>query len=248
MRPFLLIWRRELQAYFFSPLAYAVGIFFLLVMGYSFWLMVTLLAEGPAGVSAVSELFGSFLFWMPMLIVPPLLTMRLLAEESRSGTLESLMTTPVSEAAVILGKYAGALSFFVILWLPTLAYGLILDRCSAENVPLDWGPLLAAYCGTLLVGALYLAVGLFCSSLTSNQVVAAVAAFGLLTILFFSGFLGDVAPGGRLQALFDHVSSVKWMQDFSHGIVDTRPVVFHLSGAAFFLFSAARVLESRRWK
>lgn len=247
MRPFLLIWRREVQAFFLSPLAYAVGIFFLLVMGYSFWLMTSLLSEGPAGISAVGELFGSFLFWMPMLVVPPLLTMRLLAEENRSGTLEALMTTPVGEGEIVLGKYAGVLSFFVLLWIPTLAYGVILDRCSAENVPLDWGPLLAAYAGTLLVGAFYLAIGLFCSALTSNQVVAAIATFGILTVIFFSGFMGDVAPGGRLQAVFDHLSSVKWMQDFSRGIVDTRPAVFHLGGAALFLFAATRVLEARRW-
>lgn len=248
MRPFLLIWGRELLAFFLSPIAYVVGIFFLIVMGYSFWMLASLLTDGPAGISVMGELFGSLFFWMPMLIVCPVITMRLLAEEKRSGTMETLLTAPVGEGAVVAGKYAAAFTFYLTLWLPTLVYALVLRRFSAESAPLDPGTLLGGYIGAAVVGALYLAVGVFCSSLTSNQVVAAMAAFAFLAVLFFTGFLGDVTHHEGLRRLFNHISSVKHMQDYARGVVDTRSLVFHLGGAAFLLFAAARMLEARRWK
>lgn len=248
MRSFLLIWRRELTAYFFSPLAYVVMIFFLIIMGYSFWFLASLLAGGPAGISVMNELFGSFFFWMPMLIVAPVLTMRLLAEEKRTGTIETLLTAPVGDAAVVLGKYAGALSFFVVMWLPTAAYVFVLHRFSAESAPVDFGPLLAGYLGTLLVGAFYLSLGVFCSAITGNQIIAAMASFALLAVIFFAGLLGDSTQNEILRQVCDHISSVKHMRDFSRGAIDSRPVVFHLSGSALMLFLAIRVLDSRHWK
>lgn len=248
MRSFLLIWRRELMAYFLSPLAYVVTIFFLGVMGYSFWFLASLLAGGSTGVNVITELFGSFFFWLPILVTAPVLTMRLLAEEQQTGTLETLMTTPVGDTAVVLGKYAGALSFFVVMWAPTACYAFVLQRFSAEAAPVDPGPLLGAYAGLLLVGALYLAIGLFCSSITRNQVVAAMAAFALIVLVFFAGLMGESTRHEALRSFFNHISSVKHMRDFARGLIDTRPFVFHLGGAAFLLFATVRMLESRRWK
>ncbi len=248
MRSFSLIWCRELMAYFLSPLAYVIMIFFLAVMGYSFWFLAELLAGGNAGVSVMNELFGSFFFWMPMLVVTPVLTMRLLAEEKRSGTIETLLTAPVSDAAVVLGKYAGALSFFAVMWLPTAAYAFILRRLSAESAPIDAGPLLAGYLGTLLVAAFYLSWGVLCSALTGNQVIAAMATFAMLAMVFFAGLLGDSTHNELLRQACNYISSVKHMRDFARGAIDSRPIVFHLSGAAFLLFAAIRLLDSRHWK
>lgn len=248
MRTFLLLWRREVMSYFLSPLAYVVMIFFLVVMGYSFWFLTSLLAGGSPGINVVNELFGSFFFWLPMLVTAPMLTMRVLAEEKRSGTIETLLTAPVSDAAIVLGKYAGALSFFVVMWLPTAAYAFVLQRFSAESAPVDFGPLLGGYLGAFLVGALYLAAGVFCSALTSNQIIAAMASFALLGLLFFAGMLGDATQNERVREICDYASSVKFMRDFARGVIDTRPVVFHLSGAAFLLFAAIRILEARHWK
>lgn len=248
MRPFLLIWGRELLAFFLSPVAYVVGIFFLIVMGYSFWLLATLLTDGPAGISVMGELFGSLFFWMPMLIVCPVITMRLIAEEKRSGTMETLLTAPVGEGSVVAGKFAAAYTFYLSLWIPTLVYAFVLRRFSAESAPLDLGPLVGGYIGAAVVGALYVAAGVFCSALTSNQVVAAMASFALLTVLFFTGFLGDVTHHELLRQVFNHASSVKHMQDYARGTIDTRSIVFHLSGASLLLFAATRVLEARRWK
>lgn len=248
MRRFILIWKREVMGYFLSPVAYVVSIFFLLIMGYSFWLLCRLLADGKAGVAVMSELFGSFFFWLPMLVVAPLLTMRLIAEEKRSGTLETLLTAPVGDAPIVLGKFAGALTFFVAMWLPTATYAVILGRFSAESAPVDPGPMLAGYLGTLLIGAFYLSAGVLCSALTSNQILAAVMTFSLLAAVFFTGFLGEVTHSELLRQVCNYVSSVKHMQDFARGAVDSRPVVFYLSGTAFLLFTAIRAVESRHWK
>jgi ABC-2 type transport system permease protein len=248
MRAFLLIWRRELLSFFLSPMAYAVMIFFLVIMGYSFWFLASLLAGGGAGVNVMNELFGSFFFWLPMLVIAPMLTMRSLAEERRSGTIETLLTAPVSDAAVVIGKYAGALSFFIAMWLPTAAYVFVLRRFSAESAPVDFGPLLGGYLGALLVGAFYLAIGVFCSALTSNQIIASMSAFALLALIFFAGLLGDATHNATLRHICDYISSVKHMRDFAHGTIDSRPVVFHLTGAAFFIFASIRALDSRHWK
>jgi len=245
MRAFLMLWRREVAAYFLSPIAYITTIFFLVIMGFSFWLLANVMASGPAGAAVMRELFCSFFFWLCLLIVVPVLTMRLLAEERRVGTLETLMTAPVSEAAVVLGKFAGALTFFAVMWIPTAAYVWILRTFSAASAPVDFGAVAAGYLGTLLVGMFYLAVGLFCSALTRNQIVAAIMAFALIGIAFLAGFLPYLS-----RSAWSHVglylSSVSHMLDFARGAVDTRPVVLYLSSTAFFLFATARVLAARK--
>lgn len=248
MRTVLLIWRRELLAYFSSPLAAVVAVFFLAVTGYSFWYLAALLAGGTKNANVMNEFTGSFFYWLPMLVLVPVITMRLLAEEKKTGTLETLLTAPVSDAQVVLGKYFGALTFFIVLWLPTLLYALLLHRISAQSAPLDPGQLAAGFLGTVLVGSLYIACGLFCSAATGSQVVAAIATFSLVALLFLAGLLGDTVQNELAREIFNQASSVKWVRDFARGVVDTRPIVFHLTAASLFLFAATRALESRHWK
>lgn len=248
MKAFLPLWRRELAAYFLSPIAYTTAAFFLVVMGFSFWFLVALLIQGQPGVNAMNELFGSIFFWISLLVVTPALTMRLLAEERRSGTLETLMTAPVTDPEVVLSKYAGALTFFVLLWLPTLLYAFFLRRFSAESVPIDLGPMLGGYLGAFLVGAFYLSVGLFCSALTRNQIVASMSCFAALCLLFFSGFVPYLATNPILREIGGYGSSVAHMLDFSRGSIDTRPIVLYLSGTLFMLFATVKAVEARKWK
>lgn len=248
MRTFLVLWRRELAAYFLSPIAYVVALFFLVIMGFSFWFLVAVLVQGEAGVTVMNELFGSIFFWLATLTVTPLLTMRLVAEEKRSGTLETLMTAPVTDAAVILAKFAGALTFYLLIWLPTLSYALVLRRFSPATAPLDLGPMLGGYLGAWLIGSFYLAVGVFCSTLTRNQIVAAITCFALITLAFVAGFLPFFVHDPRLMNGSLYFSSVMHMLDFSRGAVDTRPMVLYVSGTALLLFAAVKGLESRRWK
>ncbi len=248
MNGFLTLWRKELTSYFLSPVAYVVSIFFLVVMGAIFSLLVSVLADGPTGVTVMNLLFGSPFFWMTMMVVMPVLTMRLLAEEKRNGTIETLMTAPVSDLAVVLAKYASALGFYILMWLPTVAYLLLLRQFSAMMAPVDLGPMAGGYLGALLVGMFYLALGLFCSALTSNQIVAAITSFAAIFGFFLLGLLDRATDQPVLQAVSSCVSSYQHMLDFSRGAVDSRPVIFYLSSTVFLLFATVKALESRSWK
>ena len=247
MKTFFTLWRKELASYFLSPIAYVMMIFFLLVMGVSFSLLVSVMASGPAGMTIMKELFSSIFFWIAMLMVAPLLTMRLFAEEKRSGTMETLMTAPVTDTAVVLAKYAGAMTFFTILWLPTSSYAFILRAFSPLTAPVDLGPMLGGYVGAFLVGAMYLAIGLFCSSMTNNQIVAAIMCFAIICVVFFAGFIPYLTRSELLRNFGGYISSISHMLDFSRGAVDTRPVVFYLTVSALMVFATIKVIESRKW-
>ncbi|TAN38871.1 MAG: ABC transporter permease [Verrucomicrobia bacterium] len=248
MSAFFTLWRREIAAYFLSPIAYVMMMFFLVIMGFSFWLLANVLAQGVAGVSIMRELFDSFFFWITTLTLVPVLTMRLFAEEKRSGTIETLMTAPVSDAAVVLAKYFGALSFYMMIWAPTILYVVVLRAFSPLAAPPDLGPIAASYLGTLLIGAFYLAIGLMCSAMTRNQIVAAIVCFALLCVLFFGGFIAFIARVDTVREIANYFCSLAHMRDFVRGVVDTRPVVFYLSGAALMLFLAIKLVEARKWK
>ena len=158
MRNFILLWRREVAAYFLSPIAWVVSVFFLMSMGFSFWLLVLALAREGGGLTVMTHWFGSIFFWICLLSAAPLLTMRLFAEERRSGTLELLLTAPVREAEVVLAKYAAAMTFYAALWAPTLVYAAVLRAYSPITAPVDMGALAVGYIGAFLVGGLFLAL------------------------------------------------------------------------------------------
>jgi ABC-2 type transport system permease protein len=248
MRAFFTLWRKELASYFLSPIAYVVTIFFLVTMGYIFWFLCSVLADGAAATGVLALFFASPFFWMVMLVIVPVLTMRLLAEEKRAGTIETLLCAPVSDAAVVLAKYAGVLAFYVFMWLPTISYVFVLKHFSSVMAPIDWGPLAGGYLGALMVGALYLAIGVLCSAVTSNQIIAAVLCFAAIGVLFFSGFLEYIGHSDTARAVGSYISSYSHMYDLSRGAVDSRPFVFCLSGVALALFAAVKVVESRQWK
>jgi len=237
---------RELRAYFFSPLAYAILTLFLLVNGFIFWVIVSFLSDPRARIGAPLELFfgQTVYFWLVLLCIVPVLTMRLLAEERKSGTIEVLMTAPVTETQVVLGKYFAALLFYLCLWLPTLVYVAIIAR----HADVDPGPVAAGYLGVLGVGALFLAVGVFASSVARNQFVAAVLTFALLVLLFSFGLLANLVTGEVLKRAFAYLDLWQHMDDFAKGLVDTRRVVYYLSGSAFFLFLATRALAANKWR
>lgn len=248
MSGFLTIWRRELAAYFLSPIAYVTMMFFLVIMGFSFWMLAMVLVTGPAGMGVMQALFDSMFFWIAMLIVVPVITMRLFADEKRSGTIELLMTAPVTDVAVVLGKFAGALSFFVVMWLPTIAYAYVLRAFSPLTASVDFGPMVGGYLGALLVGAFYISIGIFASSLTSNQIIAAIVSFALFGLYFFGGLFTYIARSDTVQDLVGYISAFAHMEQLSRGLLDTRPIVFYLSCTIFMLFVTVKVVESRKWK
>jgi len=230
--------RREVGAYLFTSLAYVVIFLFLGLTGLFFQYL--LWTSRDAGLT--SQAMFSIMSYVLMLIVP-LITMRLVAEEARSGTLEALMTAPVTDLELVLGKYFGALVFYILILVPTLVHVSLLAWLADP----DPGPILSGYLGLLLTGAMFISIGLFWSSLTRSQMAAAVLAIISLLLLFVVGTL----PGNRSGWLFDmmrYVGVVARQDEFARGVVDSRSVVYYLSVSVFLLFLSVRAIESRKWR
>ena len=236
MRKLFAIIGREWRAYFLSPLAYVILAAFLLVNGYIFYVIVNYLnAPGTPKGQALPTLFTNTFFWFFTLFVVPIIAMRLFAEERKAGTLEMLLTSPVTEGTVVLGKFLGALGFYLSLWLPTLVYVGILRA----QTPMDPGPVAASYLAIALLGGYFLSVGVFASTLTKNQIIAAILTFALLIVIFSAGLLQNLANDPALRERFGYFNLWEHMEEFTKGVVDTRRVVYYLSGTAFFLFLTA---------
>ncbi len=238
--------KRELRAYFFSPLAYMVAAFLLVANGIVFAIIISYLADPRFPAGRPLDLFfgGTWLFWLLLIFTVPVLTMRLISEERRSGSIEFLMTAPVTETQVVLGKYLASLLFYVFLWVPTVVYAVIVDL----HGELDWRTVAAGYLGVFGLGAMFIAVGLFASALSKSQLVAAVTTFALLLSFFCVVFLEGLVNDPGIKAVVDYLSVRRQMVDFSLGIVDTRYLVFDASLTVFFLFLTSRALAAKKWR
>lgn len=252
MRPMIALIRREFTAYFLSPVAYVTLFAFLLVTGLLFTLTLNMLTEvGPRGVEFPLQLMlGDERFWLVFLFIPPLLTMRLLAEERSTGTLESLMTAPIRDWQVVAGKYIACVMFYVVLWLPTLVYLPVL-------LNVDWAtwrprtdpyPVLTAYLGVFLAGAMFLAIGLFVSSMVRSQMVAALVSMIISLIFVVAAFWRPDIDANSLGYRLLYFISVPehFRKDFTRGLIDTRNIVLYVTLTAFCLFLTVRSLEARR--
>jgi ABC-2 type transport system permease protein len=238
MSNILTITGRELKSYFLSPLAYIVTGVFAIFIGLAFYVSVL-----PSGTAALTDDFS----WMMVLalILAPALTMRLFSEENRQGTIELLMTAPVRDWEIVVGKYISGLLAFAALLIPTLWHVVLLVRYG----PPDYGPIASGYIGALLVGAAFVAVGMFTSSLTQNQVVAYFLA--MITLLFLwiiSGAAGVLGGTGGISDLLQFLALPGHFQDFFNGIIDVQHVLYFVSLAAIAIFLTMRVVESRRWR
>ena len=239
--------RRELNAYFASILGYVVLMFFLVVMGVTFGVVVRYLNSGPTQFTAMKILFS--MFWLPSLVVVPMITMRLLAEEKRAGTLEMLMTAPVTDFEVVFAKYLGAVVLYAMMWALTGFYVLILRRFSGGTSALDLGPIFSGYLGVILIGQFFIAIGVLASSMTKNQIAAALMSFSVVFLLLIvMNWLTFLFPSGPLGQVFHAMSAFDHMEDLQRGIVDVRPLVLYLSGTVLALFITTRVVESRKWR
>jgi ABC-2 type transport system permease protein len=231
--------RRELSSYFYSPTAYVLMAVFLLTCGFLFWDDFQ-----PGQIAGMRNLFD-WMVWMLVWAVP-VISMGLLAQEWASGTIESLMTVPINETDVVLGKFFGSFAFFAVLLAPTLLYVAVLVYFSVPKI--DLGPIFSGYLGIILVGALFTSIGLFCSSLTRSQVVSAVASAAVLFIITIAPWWmsGKIIPDFWLKVVDQTV--FKRYTDFSRGVIDMGNLVFFIASTGVFLFLTVKVLESRRWK
>src|SRR5436190_512045 len=230
MRKFFTLLSREVSSYFYSPIAYIVLVFFLLVSGVDFYFQISFMNQRPVPYSVQEAFFNSVFFWFAFVLIFPLITMRVFAEEFKLGTIEPLMTTPVRDWQVVLAKFFGALLFYLVLWIPTILYFAIFQYVTHEPAAGSIGSYWGSYLMLFLLGMFYLSVGCFASVLTRNQIIAAIISFSAITLLFFLGLvqfiLLDVTSTTR--DLLGYFSAIEHMGTFSRGIIDTRPIVLYV--------------------
>lgn len=250
MRGAWIIAKREVVSFFVSPLAYVVLTAWVFLMGIQFWLLCAFRAEQAIGTggtedSPLKQFFGgTTLFWLAVIVFVPLLTMRLVAEENRTGTIEPLLTAPVTELSVVLGKYAAAVTFWIAMFVPTLMYVWLTSRYG----DVDLGTIGATYFGVLMLGLSWMSLGLLASVIARNQIVAAMIAFVLVGGHFIVGLFGFVFTEDGLRQVFEFVSVWGHLDAYASGIVDTRYLAFDLTIAFLAIFLAVRVLEARRYE
>lgn len=238
----LAITQRELTSLFFSPIAYVVGFIFLALTGYSF-MTDTMVPGTDATMQPLFAQMGAVLVF-----ALPLLTMRSISEEFATGAIESLMTAPVTDTAVITGKFLGALCFYVILLATTLVHFILMNVYTAPSNP-AMSQVLVGYLGMVLLGGLFTSIGIFASSCTRHQLLAAVLSMGVLSVISFVADYGAEYGGSAwVKHLCAYVNAFGHFDEFSKGMLDTRSIVYFVSGIVFFLFLATKVQESRRWR
>lgn len=237
MRTAFVIAKREFGSFFKSPIGYVVLCVFLIVASV-FFFFGGFFSGGHAGMEGF---FGT----MPILYVifVPAISMRLLAEERGSGTIEMLLTMPVRDSEVVIGKFLAGLGL--------LAIGILLTVPVAVTVsmlgPMDWGPAIGGFIGTLFLGATYLAVGLFASALTKSQIIAFIAGVGMCLGLFLLGYAAPRAPAS-ISSVLEYISPQFHFTGIQRGVIELRSVIYYLSTTAVLMLLSTQALESRKWR
>ncbi len=249
----LAIAQKELRSYFSSPIAYVVVGLFALVFGFFYIAMLNffltqsmqMAMQGGGAVNVNRDLIRYVLqnAAVVVLFLVPLITMRSYSEEKRAGTIELLMTSPLSDVQIMLGKFLGALALYGLMLAVTLIHiGLLFWFGNPE-----WKPIVAGYLGLLLMGGCFVSVGLFFSSLTKNQIVAAVLTFVVLLMLWVIDWMTSFASPG-VGSFLNYLSITSHLDDFAKGVIDTKHVIYYLSFITFGLFLTLRAADSERWR
>ncbi|NIN00026.1 MAG: ABC transporter permease [candidate division Zixibacteria bacterium] len=228
--------KKELRSFFDSPIAYIVITIFLLITGWFFFSDLFLVNQ-----ASLRNLFGIVPFIFMFFV--PAVTMRLISEEKRSGTIEVLLTLPVRDHEIILGKFLAGLILIFAAVILTFVYTLTLSGLG----DLDFGSVVAGYIGLIFLGAAYLSIGVFTSSLTQNQIVAFITSFVIIFALFMLDKVLIFMPG-FLVSFFEYVSVDYHFSNIARGVIDSRDVIYYLSIIFLFLFLAVRALESKKWR
>jgi ABC-2 type transport system permease protein len=250
IRTFLVLLGRELSSYFYSPIGYVTMCFFLVAIGFNFYSGISAANQGPQEITVVEISFNTVLFWIPMLLLFPLLTMRTYADEFRMGTFESLTTAPVRDWQVVLSKFFGAFFFYCILWLPSVLYFVGFEYITGKPAAVSPGAYIGAYSMLLLIGMFYISIGCLASSLCTEQITAAIIAFAVVFGFFILGLIGVIRQitDPELLRLVEYFSPVQHMSEFTRGIIDTKPIVWNLSMTILMLTINFQVFQYRKWK
>ena len=254
MNNILAIAHKELKSYFSTPIAYIVIGFFALLFGYFFYVMLVIFnqqslqlggVEGGGNVDINQQLIRPLFLnaSVILLFVLPLVTMRTYSEEKRSGTIELLLTSPVTDVEIIIGKFLGAITLYAAMLAITVIHvGLLFSYGNPE-----WKVVVTGYLGLLLMGGCFISVGLLISSLTKNQIVSGMVTFAVFLLLWVINWPASFA-GPQTQSILNYLSITDHFDDFTKGIVDTKHLVYYFSVMAFGLFLTARSVDTERWK
>jgi ABC-2 type transport system permease protein len=246
---------KELRSYFLGPIAYVLiglyaavfGVFFSGAL--NFFVSRSAMAGGqfggPQAMNVNQMVITPLLSTTSVvaLFLLPMITMRTYAEEKRTGTIELLLTSPVTDLQIIMGKFLGAVALYSLMLLVSLVYIAMLFVFGTP----EWRPVAAGYLGMILLGASFLSIGLFISSMTRNQIVAGVATFAVLLILWVINWLGD-SSGPTAQRILSYISLTEHFDDFAKGIIDTKHIVYYLSFITLGLFLTAKSVDTERWR
>lgn len=238
MTALLSITRREWAAYFRTSIGWVVIALYLLLCG--IWMSASTIRPGEPATLRIFFTMSQAL----LLMVAPAISMKLVSEELRTGTIEPLMTSPVSDWHIIAGKYFGAVCFLLTMFAPTVLYALLLEIIAEP----DYGPILSGYLGLFLLGMLYVSVGLLMSAFTENQIVSFLGTLFFFLLLWFMTTQGAQYVGPPLDERLYALSPYTRIDDFAKGVIDTGHVVFFLAASTWFVVAAVVVLESRRWR
>ena len=241
MKNIISICGKELYTYFVSPIAYFVLFVFMAVTGFLFFAIFFIESgRDGSGASVMQIVFGNIS--IILLFFTPALTMKLFAEERKSGTIELLLTSPVTDTEVVIGKFLASLTLLLIMLLLTLVFPMLVLPFGQ----LDAGPVLSGYLGLVLLGCCFLSLGLMFSSMSKNQVVSALTSFGLLLTLWVIGFLSTGV--GKVGEILAYLSLIEHFEDFARGVVSLKHAVYYLSFTLICLFATVKSVESSKWR
>lgn len=252
MRNVVAITQKELKSYFASPIAYFVIGLFALLYGYFFAVMLQWFVRnsmgqmgGPQSMNINQDMLRPVLqnVTVLLLFILPAITMRTFSEERRSGTIELLLTSPLTDLQIILGKFFGALSLYGMMLAVTLVHMGVLFLYGNP----EWKPILTSYLGLVLLGGSFLSVGLFISTLTMNQIVSYILTFSVFLLLWVISWIGSISTG-RLTDVTTYLSIIEHFDDFSKGVIDTTHIIYYLSLIAFGLFLTSKSVDTERWR
>lgn len=249
MRVFRILIFKELKGFFLTPFGWVVLAFVTVMQGISLSTAMKGFRDSPVKDSLVYVTFHTPIFWFYFLFIFPLITMRLFAEEERAGTLETLLTAPVRTWQVVASKYFAAMTFYTVLWFPSLVQFKLFEWVT--GLPPAWtgGALGGVFTAVMLMGAAFTAVGCLASALTSNQIIAGIITIGLLVIQYFVGYVTVIWGESFIgAAFFRYISSQQHLHYFASGLFDSRPIVYYLSVTVVLLFLTYQVVDFRRWR
>jgi len=246
--------QKELKSYFASPIAYIViglwallyGYFFVAILGFFVRQSMQMMQmQGPQAMNVNQQLIRPLLQNVTILVLflMPMVTMRTYAEEKRSGTIELLLTSPVTDFQIIMGKFFGAVALYVVMLAVTLVHLALLFIYGNP----EWKPIFTAYIGLLLLGSCFISLGLLISSLTKNQIVAGMVTFAVFLMLWVITWIGSFS-GPTVDKLTQYLSIIDHYDDFGKGVLDTTHVIYYLSFITFGLFLTAKSVDSERWR